>query len=81
MLPLLVDTGFYRTYKRISSVLFWDGVKNDIRDFIACCDVCQRNKYQAMSPAGLLQPLPMPKRVWDEVSMDFIAGLPLSSWV
>ena len=53
-------------------------MKSNIRDFIACCDVCQHNKYQAMSPAGLLQPLPIPKRVWDEVSTDFIGGLPLS---
>ena len=76
--PFGGHSGFYRTYKRISSVLFWDGLKSDIRDFISRCDVCQCNKYQAMSPVGLLQPLPIPKRVSDEVSMDFIGGLPLS---
>ncbi|KAI0502429.1 hypothetical protein KFK09_017378 [Dendrobium nobile] len=31
-----------------------------------------------MAPGGLLQPLELPNKVWEEVSMDFIDGLPRS---
>lgn len=69
----------FRTYKRIASNFYWVGMKKDIQDYIRCCDTCQRNKSDTLTPIGLLQPLQIPDRVWEDVSMDFIDGLPMSN--
>ena len=50
-------------------------MKKDIQNFIAECEVCQRNKGEIVKTPGLLQPLPIPNQRWEEISMDFITGL------
>ena len=57
---------------------FWDGLKSDIQKFVAECLVCQQNKIETIKTSGLLQPLSIPSQCWEEVSMDFITGLPKS---
>ncbi|KAJ9559068.1 hypothetical protein OSB04_013682 [Centaurea solstitialis] len=76
--PIGGHSGEDRTYQRIAAELFWVGMRKDIIDFVKQCDVCQRNKSVTGSPAGLLQPLQLPEMIWEEVSMDFIEGLPKS---
>ena len=51
-------------------------MKKEIVAFVARCDNCCRVKAIHLKPAGLLQPLSIPSWKWDDISMDFIVGLP-----
>jgi hypothetical protein len=53
-------------------------MKQDIRKFVAECEICQRNKGETVKSPGTLQPLPIPPDIWKDISMDFITGLPKS---
>jgi hypothetical protein len=69
---------FLKTYHRVKKDFFWDGLKTDVQRFVAECLVCQQNKVETIKTPGLLQPLAIPSQRWEEVSMDFIIGLPKS---
>src|SRR4051812_24526769 len=51
-------------------------MNQDIKNFVKSCEQCQRNKSSNQKPAGLLQPLELPTRNWQQVSMDLIVALP-----
>ncbi|CAJ2661882.1 unnamed protein product [Trifolium pratense] len=76
--PMGGHSSFLRTYRRIADNIYWIGMQKTVRNFVQSCDVCQRQKHSATSPGGLLQPLPIPNAIWEDLSIDFITGLPKS---
>ena len=77
--PVGGHSGGERTYQRLKQAFYWKGMKKAVLQFVAECDICQRNKNETVATPGLLQPLPVPSRLWNDISMDFIEGLPISS--
>lgn len=55
--------GFYCTYQRVASDLFWFGMKKHVQQFVQAYDIFQRHKYAAAAPRGLLQLLPVPSQI------------------
>jgi hypothetical protein len=62
-------------YKDLKIRFWWEKMREDIAEYVARCDTCQRVKAEHQRPAGLLQPLEIPTWKWDGISMDFIVGL------
>ncbi|KAK8942729.1 hypothetical protein KSP39_PZI009417 [Platanthera zijinensis] len=68
--------GNNKMYHDLKQIVWWPGMKNYIARFISRCLTCQKVKAQRQRPGGLLQPLPIPEWKWEDISMDFITGLP-----
>ena len=70
--------GFLKTYHRVKKEFFGDGLKSDIQKFVVECLIFQQNKVGTIKNTGLLQLLTIASEHWEEISMDFIKGLPKS---
>ena len=65
-----------KMYQELRPHYWWMKMKKEIAAYVARCDTCCRVKALHMKPTGLLQPLSTPNWKWDDISMDFIIGLP-----
>ena len=68
--------GVAKTFLRLHHNFDWPHIHDDVHRLVSQCVVCQQMKYETKKPVGLLQPLPVPSSVWEDVSLDFITGLP-----
>ena len=75
---LACHPGAGRTLSFLRRRYWWPTMSADVRDFVAACTVCARNKTSSRPASGLLRPLPVPSRPWSHIGMDFVTGLPIS---
>ena len=68
-----------KMYHDLRQTFWWSGMKPEIARYVSECDTCQRVKASHLKVAGTLQPLPIPSWKWEDISMDFIVGLPLTT--
>ena len=54
---------------------YWPGLKKGVAKIVGQCRTCQLAKYRKQN-TSLYMPLPMLDRLWQDVSMDFMLGLP-----
>jgi hypothetical protein len=63
-------------YQDLKQHYWWTKMKIEIARYVAKCDTCKRFKSIHMKAAGSLQSSPIPTWKWEDISMDFIMGLP-----
>uniref|UniRef100_A0A0A9D292 Integrase catalytic domain-containing protein n=1 Tax=Arundo donax TaxID=35708 RepID=A0A0A9D292_ARUDO len=71
-----IHPGSTKMYQDPKDQYWWYEMKREVAEYVALCDICQQVKAEHQRPAGLLQPLKIPEWKWEEISMDFIVGLP-----
>nr|GEZ28746.1 retrotransposon protein, putative, Ty3-gypsy subclass [Tanacetum cinerariifolium] len=74
--PFSIHLGSTKMYKDLKQNFWWNGMKQDMARFVAKCLTCQQVKIEHQRASGLLQPLDIPTWKWDQISMDFVTGLP-----
>ena len=57
-----------KTYGKISERFYWNGVMNDVKQFVPSCDVCQRVDGELGKQHAELHPIPVTD-VWKQVSI------------
>nr|GFD05137.1 retrotransposon protein, putative, Ty3-gypsy subclass [Tanacetum cinerariifolium] len=74
--PFSVHPGSTKMYHDLKQYFWWSGMKGDVATFVARCLICQQVKIEHQRASGLLKQLDIPVWKWDEISMDFVTGLP-----
>jgi hypothetical protein len=71
-----IHPGSTKMYQDFKKHYWWTKMKIEIARYVARCDTCRRVKAIHLKAAGPLQSLPIPTWKWEDISMDFIVGLP-----
>jgi hypothetical protein len=67
--------GHDKTFTKLSESYFFPGMRSEVKRFVDRYRICQHSKGRKQN-AGFYQPLHIPENPWDEISVDFILGLP-----
>nr|GEW67235.1 retrotransposon protein, putative, Ty3-gypsy subclass [Tanacetum cinerariifolium] len=74
--PFSIHPGSTKMYIYLKHNFWWNGIKQDVARFVAKCLTYQQVKIEHQRASGLLQTLDIPTWKWDQISMDFVTGLP-----
>jgi RNase H-like domain found in reverse transcriptase/Integrase zinc binding domain/Integrase core domain len=70
--------GWRKVCLALSRFYFWPELKEDVQRYVRACPQCQRIKA-TVQPATPILPLQVPNRPFEEISLDWVSGLPRNS--
>lgn len=68
--------GVKRLCGMLSERFFVPGLRQLAVRYVRSCDVCQREKSSNQPPPGDAHPHAVPREPWEQISIDFVTGLP-----
>ena len=74
--PIAGHLGVRNTYEILHCSYHWPNMQSFVRKYVHHCHVCKRSKDSQFKKQGVLQPLPVPKQRWQDISIDLVTGIP-----
>jgi hypothetical protein len=74
-----IHPGSTKMYHNLRQQFWWTRMKRESARYVSECDTCWKVKADYMKPGGLLQSLSVRDWKWNDISMDFMVGLPLTT--
>ncbi|GKC52050.1 putative reverse transcriptase domain-containing protein [Tanacetum coccineum] len=65
-----------KMYQDLKLLYWWPNMKADIATYVSKCLTCAKVKAEHQKPSGLLQQPKIPVWKWEQITMDFVFGLP-----
>ena len=76
--PAAGHPGRAKTLELLGRTYYWKTMRSYVEKYVGNCHTCQRTKAVRHATHGTLRPLPVPNGPWQDISMDFVTGLPES---
>ena len=67
--------GIQRIVDLVKQTYWCRGLWSDAAQYVWSCPVCQRMKSDNRQKAGVLQPIPLPERAWQQITTDLVIDL------
>ncbi|KAK3539334.1 hypothetical protein QTP70_001208 [Hemibagrus guttatus] len=68
--------GIRRSTQLVRNRFWWPSLGSDVEEYVRSCSTCAQARTSRLLPEGLLEPLPVPRRPWSHLSVDFLTDLP-----
>ncbi|KAK3545238.1 hypothetical protein QTP70_002190 [Hemibagrus guttatus] len=68
--------GIRRSIQLIRRRFWWSSLGPDVEEYVKACSTCAQAQTSRQVLEGLLEPLPIPRRPWSHLSVDFLTDLP-----
>lgn len=63
-------------FNKFNQNIFWQGMQQDVATYVSSRKTCQQKKYLPAAPFGLVQPIPPPTAIWEDIAIDIIVDQP-----
>ncbi|KAK3555671.1 hypothetical protein QTP86_027417 [Hemibagrus guttatus] len=68
--------GIQRSTQLVRHQFCWPSLASNVEGHVRACSTCAQARTSRQLPEGLLEPLPIPRRPWSHLSVDFLTDLP-----